>query len=85
MAVLLTAPQVAEKLGISTGSLYRRIRKGVVPPPYSDGKYSRWLADEVDCYLIYVWHLPHEVPESIGKEAKLRIKTFAERARARKR
>jgi excisionase family DNA binding protein len=50
-APLLNVDQVAEQLGISRGTVYRRfVREGEIPS-YRVGERLRFRQDEIDAYL----------------------------------
>ncbi len=50
---LLTAAQVAEKLGISTRTLYKHISQGTMPPPSTklNRKLVRWRESDLETFI----------------------------------
>lgn len=83
---LIDVKRVAEKLEVSKNTIYRRIRNGMFLKPYSDGRNSRWLTDEVEIYKQFVFGLPTKALSdctNISEERINEIRYMALKARAR--
>ena len=48
---LLPVKKVAERVGFSVPTIYRRIRSGEFPAPFSIGVNSRWPSDRIDAWI----------------------------------
>lgn len=44
---LIRINQVAELLGVSSRSIYRRVKAGDMPPPVKIGHLTRWRVNEI--------------------------------------
>lgn len=49
--VLLTARQLAERLGISLRTVWRWTRAGELPAPVRRGRVVRWKAADIDRFV----------------------------------
>ncbi len=50
--MLLTYPQVAERLGISISKVFDLVARGILPQPINIGeRSSRFLVEEIDDYI----------------------------------
>ena len=48
---LLRINEVMARVGLSTPTIYRRIRAGEFPKPISIGTSSRWPSDRIDAWI----------------------------------
>lgn len=48
---LLPVKKVAERVGFSVPTIYRRVRAGEFPAPIAIGVSSRWPSDRVDAWI----------------------------------
>jgi prophage regulatory protein len=51
LGTFLTAEAIAEKLGVSTRTLWRWIQEKIFPKPIKIGRSTRWLESDVVAYI----------------------------------
>lgn len=77
---MLKAEQVAERIGYSRSSLYKKISDGEFPRGNKIGSSNRWPDYVVDAWNILFWELREQLPEMSQDTIEI-IKTCVAKAK----